>query len=451
MQENGGSKLPGNGIMTRTPLDRWISAKIGNNSEALTRESIDCYQLAKLQETLAWAKGRSAFYQRRLADVNQQGFSSLADLRGIPFTTAEDVKSNPLQFLCVSQGDIERVVTLRSSGTTGQSKRIYFTREDQELTVDFFHRGMATLVGHGDKVLILLPGERPGSVGDLLAAGLGRLGVRGVAYGPVQDYAQALEVMIREGIDALVGIPVQVLTLARQSRGRGAPRSVLLSTDYVPKAVREELTRIWGCEVYTHYGMTEMGYGGGVECRARYGYHMREADLLFEIIDAKTGTPVKEGESGEVVFTTLTRRGMPLIRYRTGDLSRFHREPCPCGTGLKTMAPVTGRLSNQLELEPGTVLTMADLDEALFPIRGLVDFAAELTCRNGRNHLNITATLLAGEDEDRSEELWRVLKGIAPLRAHIAEGKLELGLAVRKGSPQPLNGVTKRTLSDMRN
>lgn len=437
--------------MTKTPLERWIAEKIGSTPEVLSRESIERYQLARLQETLAWAKARSAFYKGRLADVDDLELHCLPDLCRFPFTTTEDVKRDPLQFLCVSQGEIERVVTLRTTGTTGESKRIYFTREDQELTVDFFHRGMATLVGCGDQVLILLPGERPGSVGELLAAGLGRLGARGVVYGPVQDYAQVLEVMIRDGIDALVGIPVQVLTLARQSLGRGAPRSVLLSTDYVPKAVREELTRIWGCEVYTHYGMTEMGYGGGVECRARYGYHMREADLLFEIIDAKTGTPVKEGESGEVVFTTLTRRGMPLIRYRTGDLSRFLPEPCPCGTVLKTMAPVTGRLSNQLELEPGTVLTMADLDEALFPIRGLVDFAAELTCRNGRNHLNITATLLAGEDEDRFDELSRVLRGIVPLRAYIAEGKLELGLAVRKGSPQPLNGVTKRTLADMRN
>jgi phenylacetate-coenzyme A ligase PaaK-like adenylate-forming protein len=257
--------------------------------------------------------------------------------------------------------------------------------------------------------------------------------------------------MSGEKIDGLVGIPVQVLTLARQSRGKAAPRSVLLSTDYVPKALMEELTRIWGCEVYTHYGMTEMGYGGGVECRARYGYHMREADLLFEIVDPKTGIPVKEGECGEVIFTTLTRLGMPLIRYRTGDLSRFLPARCPCGTVLKTMAAVKGRLASQLELEPGMVLMMADLDEALFPIRDLIDFSAELTCRHGRDRLEITATLLAGGDEGRVEELRKALNGIALLRSLTKEGKLELGVTVRKGSPQPLDGSTKRTLTDRRN
>ena len=438
-------------MITRTPLERWIAEKIGSKPEDLSRKSIERHQLAKLQETLAWAEARSAFYKERLAGLDGPELRCLADLCRLPFTTAEDVKRDPLPFLCVSQGEIERVVTLRTSGTTGESKRVYFTREDQELAVDFFHRGMATLVGPGDKVLILLPGERPGSVGDLLAVGLERLGAHGIAHGPVQDYAQALEVMARKRIHALVGIPVQVLTLARQSRGRGAPRSVLLSTDYVPQAVRTELTRIWGCEVYTHYGMTEMGYGGGVECRARYGYHMREADLFFEIIDPKTGVSMAEGESGEVVFTTLTRRGMPLIRYRTGDLSRFLLESCPCGTVLKTMAPVKGRLASAVELEPGRVLTMADLDEALFPISGLVDFAAELTRRNGRNHLNITATLLPEEGEDRLGELGRALKGIASLQAFIEEGKLELGLEQRRGSPEPRTGVAKRTLADLRN
>ncbi len=437
--------------MKRTPLESWVSGKIGNGEGPLTRERIEHHQRLMLQETLAWARAKSSFYRRHLAGLSEREFSGLGDLHRIPFTTAEDIRQNPLHFLCVSQSEINRVVTLHTSGTTGMPKRIYFTREDQELTVDFFHRGMSTLVGPGERVLILLPGERPGSVGDLLAAGLQRLGASAMVYGPVQDYSHALEVMVMEGIDALVGIPVQILALARHSKGRAAPGSVLLSTDHVPDSIKKELHLIWGCEVYTHYGMTEMGFGGGVECEARQGYHMREADLLFEVVDPKTGVSLEQGEAGEVVFTTLTRCGMPLIRYRTGDLSRFLPEQCPCGTVLKTMAPVRGRIAGHLELEPGIMLTMEDLDEALFPIRDLIDFSAELTWEHDRNHLQIKATFPEGSGEHETGNIHSALKGIPVLLSSIREGRLKVRVTVREGSPGTLNGSTKRTMTDKRN
>ena len=241
-----------------------------------------------------------------------------------------------------------------------------------------------------------------------------------MAYGLVQNFSHALEVMAKESIDVLVGIPVQVRALARHSGGAAAPHSVLLSTDHVPDAIRRELQRIWGCEVYTHYGMTEMGFGGGVECQAKHGYHLREADLYVEIINPATGVQLKDGETGEVVFTTLTRRGMPLIRYRTGDLSRFLLEPCPCGTVLKTMECLKRRLEDRVELAPGRILTMTDLDEVLFRIGDLVDFSAAFIREEDLNRLSISTTMLEGNSRGRTtEDVERALHSIPALRSAV--------------------------------
>ena len=116
-----------------------------------------------------------------------------------------------------------------------------------------------------------------------------------------------------------------------------------------------------------------MGYGGGVECECLNGYHLRENHLYFEIIDPITGESASDGEYGEVVFTTLNRQAMPLIRYRTGDMARFLSKPCACGTFLRTMEKVRGRIENKVQLH-GNEMCLRDFDEILLqyaPIVGL--------------------------------------------------------------------------------
>lgn len=358
--------------MKRTPLDQWIVGKVGASEAFASRANLEAYQLRRLRDTLELVTTKSGFYRRHLPRVE---VGELVDVRDLPFTTADDLRTDPLRFLCVSQDEISRVVTLDTSGTTGPPKRVHFTPADQELTVDFFSVGMSTFTAAGDRVLILLPGETPGSVGDLLATALERLGAVPIKHGPPIDAAVTLEV-IRGGVDVMVGVPTHVHALALMD---ASPRvsSVLLTTDNVPDAIVRTVEDSWGCVVYNHYGMTEMGLGGGVECEAREGYHLREADMLFEVVDPENGDAMADGEYGEVVFSTLTRRGMPLVRYRTGDVSRFLAGRCQCGTELKRLENVRFRLDGRIPLGDGH-LTMDQLDEALFSIRGVVNFTATL-------------------------------------------------------------------------
>ena len=343
------------------------------------------------------------------------------------------------------------MVTLGSSGTTGQPKRIFFTREDQELTIDFFQVGMSTFTAPGDRVLILLPVERPGSVGDLLAIALERMGASGIRHGLVRDVGHTLTVMANEGVNGVVGVPTQVLALVRnagmEKSNRLRLKSALLTMDHVPQAIVRAVEASWGCRVYNHYGMTEMGLGGGVECQARRGYHLREADLYLEIIDPINGRTVPEGEYGEVVFTTLTRRGMPLIRYRTGDISRFIPGDCPCGTVLRTLEKVRGRISNRVDLGNGHCLTMADLDEALFPIDGVWNFTASLSREGKMDHLHVEVW---GTGETKVHVVQQAVEAIPEVRAARESGRLEVVSMMQKEGPFGFSGQAKRMLVDRR-
>ena len=364
-------------MFNSTPLDSWVAAKAGLGT--LSRDGLNRYQLRKLRETLRWAQIHSPFYAQRLRGVTEDDIESLSDVEQLPFTTARDLREDAGGFLCVSQSEVSRVVTLKTSGTSGEPKRVYFTAADQELAIDFFHHGMSTLAEPGDRVLIALPHERSGSVGDLLAAGVRRLDATPVAFGPVVDPACALAVMARENVACAVGVPTELLAAARcDSLPKPRLRSVALCGDHVPASIVQALKQEWGCEVFEHYGSTEMGLGGGVDCAAHDGYHLREADLYFEIVSPANGAPAGPGEYGAVVFTTLTRRGMPLIRYRTGDISRLLSGRCACGSLVQRLERVRRRTDGQISLGPYGELSIAELDEALFAVPGVTGFTAAI-------------------------------------------------------------------------
>jgi phenylacetate-coenzyme A ligase PaaK-like adenylate-forming protein len=197
--------------------------------------------------------------------------------------------------------------------------------------------------------------------------------------------------------------------------------------------------------------MTEMGLGGGVDCRALAGYHLREADLYFEIVDPVDGRPLPDGEPGEVVFTTLTRRGMPLIRYRTGDLARFLPGSCPCGTVLRRLDHVRGRLSGRVGLRNGLWLELADLDEALYPFPGLINYQAKVLEKNGRDTLVLTLFMCDTAEHTAAQAARTALRQVPALRAALSVGNFDLEVILLSSEKQPSTGVAKKSILDVRN
>lgn len=445
--------------MTMTPLDNWIRAKTGipetyapnSHVQGCRSESelkqiaraIEEYQLEKLRETLGYAKTRSRFYRGHLSGTEPENIKTIEDVRRIPFTAADMITKTPLDFVCVRPGDIGRIVTIPTSGTTGPPKRVYFTNDDQELTRDFFHHGMTTLADENDLVIIFLPGKTTGSIGDLLLRALERFNCRGIVYGPIDDYQLAGQALSASGAVCAVGLPSQLFALSRFHPELNL-KSVLLCSDYVSAAITHALESTWGCEVFSHYGMIESGLGGGVDCSAHAGYHMREADLLFEIVDPVSGDSVPDGKSGEIVFTTLTRRGMPLIRYKTGDISRVLPDPCPCGSFLRRFGPVSGRTTAGALMRNGYNITMPALDELLFTVPSLIGFSAEFTRGTGADTLTITVFAAGGTQAAR--DAGRRIIDDAHLGEHINDGLLKL--EIRQGGVGALTyGNTKRGIT----
>lgn len=430
-----------------TPLQGWIAGKFGIAARALSRERIAAEQLRLLNETLVWVRQHSALYRERLAHLPNRPLASLDDVRTLPFTTPDDLAREAGRLVCVSQDEIRRVVTLQTSGTSGAPKRIFFADADLELALDFFEHGVSAVAAPGEPMVIALPGDREDSVGRQIARGIERAGVIPVPCGVFEGPDPVVDLLERCRPAAIIGLPVQILSLACRAEARGSTafrrlRSLVLCSDVVATSLLRAVRRRTEAAIFEHYGMTEMGLGGGIDCDAHAGYHLRESDLLFEIVDPVSGEPLPDGVEGEIVFTTLTRRGMPLIRYRTGDLSRFLPGGCPCGTALRRLERVRDRIDSGVALGSWGALTQSALDEALFGVDGLADFAA--TLKPGEPAQLEILAYGPGVCEPAGEEaLLRALDAIEPIRAARRHDALRVAVQ-RTRKPLPTTGPKRR-------
>jgi len=431
--------------MRASTLETLISRTIGSTLQPLTRAAIEAWQGERLHSLVAYCRQHSPFYRHKLAAAGSTTIRGLTDLTTLPLTNEAELRQHGPEMVCVSQDAVARIVTLPSSGTTGAPKRICFTEEDLERTLDFFHIGMHHLAQPGQTVAILLPGATPDSTGHLLARSLERMQVTSHILGLVTDPEQAARTLASLQADVLVGFPVQLLAVARVAASMGIPlgtiRSVLLCSDTIPESLHRELQRLLDCEIFTHYGTVETGLGGAVDCAAHCGTHLREADLLFEIIEPQTATPLPEGEWGEIVFTTLTRTGMPLLRYRTGDRGRLLPGLCPCGSAIQRLDRVLGRINHIRTLKNGTLLALHHLDELLFALPGLLDFKASLININGRETLQLRLTTLPESGEQVRQVVAEALAQQPLLQVLNVTLTLEPGTTIHPG---------KRTLADNR-
>ena len=342
--------------MKRTNLDGWIRRQEG--AQSLGREQIEEIQLRKLNILLKREKERGGFYGS-LPDR----LDTLEDLRRLPFTTEKDLIREGHRMVLTSQSGIERVRSQETSGTAGKAKRVYYSAKDNERTVSFFAAGLSELVFPGEKVMVCMPFSGNRGLGELIAEAVGRLKGIPLAAGTGRSYGELLDMLDFERPRVFVGMPVPLLSLLRL-RPENSLERALVSADICPDTVKKEIEARLGTRLYPHYGSREIGLGGAVTCPVFEGMHLRENDLIAEIVDEE-GRVLPRGEWGELVLTSIEADAMPLIRYRTGDITRILPEPCPCGSAVIRLDRVRRR---------SRCPAMEKLDDRMFQYEEVVDY-----------------------------------------------------------------------------
>jgi phenylacetate-CoA ligase len=323
-------------------------------SETLPRASLRALQLDRLRTLMTRVKERVPLYRDRLADVDERDIASLDDLRRLPFTRKDDLRDTyPFGMFAVPRDQLRRIHA--SSGTTGKLTVVGYTAADLDLFARANARSLAMAGGKPGMILHNAYGYGLFTGGLGLHDGAERLGMTVV---PVSGGLTERQLMLITDFrpEVICCTPSYALTLAQAFAERGVAaadlslRFALLGAEPWTEAMRREIDAGLGVASTNIYGLSEV-IGPGVSCECvqeRAGLHVNEDHFLPEIVDPYTEEPLPDGEEGVLVFTTLTKEALPLVRYWTGDITSLSTEPCGCGRTLARMARITGRADDML-------------------------------------------------------------------------------------------------------
>ncbi len=313
------------------------------------------FQLEKLKETVAWAYERVPFYRRKLDElkIGPDDVQYLEDIARLPFTVKNDLRDNyPFGLCAVPMKEVVRVHA--SSGTTGKPITGPYTADDLEQWIECMARSLWSAGLRSDDIMQNAYGHGLFTGGLGFHQGATRLGC---AVVPTSSGLTERQIMLMKdfGSTALACTPSYALTIAERAEElkvdvRQLPlRTGLFGAEPWTVAMREEIERRMGIKAMENYGLTELcGPGVAFDCEAQDGLHINEDHFLAEIVDPVTFEPLPLGEKGELIFTSLQRRAMPMLRYRTKDITRLRRETCICGRTLLKMDKLSGRTDDML-------------------------------------------------------------------------------------------------------
>lgn len=333
-------------------------------TETMPRKELEQLQLKKLRQTISIALN-SKMYKHKFDElhITPDSIKTLDDIRKIPFTTKQDLRDNyPFGLVC---GDMKDAVRIHSSsGTTGHPTVVVYSRHDIDSWANMIARNMYMVGCRNTDVFQNSSGYGMFTGGLGFQYGAEKLGATTIPAAAGNSKRQVM--FIRDfGTTCLHAIPSYAIRLAEVFKEEGIdPRSTKLRTLFIgaephTNEQRLKIERLLGVKAYNSYGMTEMnGPGVAFECKQQNGMHLWEDNYIVEIIDPETLEPVPDGETGEMVLTTLDRTMMPIIRYRTRDITRIIPGECECGRTHRRIDRIKGRTDDMFIIKGVNVFPM---------------------------------------------------------------------------------------------
>ena len=333
---------------------------IWSKEETLSREEIEKIQLERLQETVSRVYEKVEYYRAKMdeAGVKPSDIKTLKDLSKLPFVTKQDMRNTyPFGLFAVDRKELVRIHA--SSGTTGKPTVVGYTKNDLDMWTECVSR-IACMGGatRDDVAQICFGyGMFTGALG--LHYGLENIGATIV---PSSTGNSERQIMYMQDFNTslLVATPSYALRLAEVAKGMGIDPAKdlnvkigLVGSELLTDAMRDEMHKVWGKDmlITSNYGMSELvGPGVSGECEYLCGMHINEDYFIPEIINPETGEVLPAGEKGELVITCIKKEGIPLIRYRTKDITRLFYEPCKCGRTFCRMENLSGRSDDMLKV-----------------------------------------------------------------------------------------------------
>lgn len=410
--------------------------------ETMSRAEMEALQLQRLQETVKRVYEKVKPYRLKMetVGVKPEDIKTLQDLKKLPFITKQDMRDNyPFGLFAVPKDELVRIHA--SSGTTGKPTVVGYTKKDLEVWTECVSR-IAAMGGATEKDVAQICfgyGMFTGALG--LHFGLENMGA---AIVPSSTGNTEKQIMFMKdfGTTLLVATPSYALRIGEVAKQMGLnPKTDLkvkiglVGSELLTEAMRTEMHKLWGEDmlVTSNYGMSElMGPGVSGECEQLCGMHINEDFFIPEIIDPKTEEVLPPGEKGELVITCIYKEALPLIRYRTKDVTRLIYEPCKCGRTTVRMENLDGRTDDMLKIR-GVNVFPSQIEEVLLGVDEIgPHYEIIVTRKNHADILEIRVELVKAADS------YKELEALEKKIKHKLRIVLGLDAKIRLESPNTL-------------